>query len=453
MEQHPLFKYLPKFIRSRIEGRPEFQRVLGNSGWLFADTAVRMGVGLLVGIWIARYLGPAGYGTFNYAIALVALIGSFTSLGLEGVLVREFIRNPADKEKMIGNSLTIRVLFSSVACLTIWLFNALNNVEDHLIKLMVFVTAPSLIFQSFDIFDYYFQSRTQSKYTVLSKTSVFLILTLVRVYLLIIKAPIIYFAVAYTVEVFFAAFILTLVFFRYGKLAVKPRFDFPLIKKLLKASWPLMLSSAAVSVYMRIDQIMIESIVDTEAVGNYSAAVKISEMWYFIPIIICNSVFPSIVQAKHENYDLYLKRLQKLYNVMIRSSLVIALIVTIISGKLIEFLYGSQYTEAANVLRVHIWAGVFVFWGVASSRFLIIEDLEKLSFYRTLAGALVNIILNFILIPPFGILGAAVSTLVAYAMTTLLLAFSKKARISLILLANTLNFYKTKKRIDETYYR
>lgn len=443
MEQHSLFKYIPKFIRKRLEGRPEFQRVLKNSGWLFADTAIRMGGGLIVGIWIARYLGPTEYGILNYAVSFVLVVGSFASLGLESVVIRELVQFPSNKSSIIYSSFWARLAASTAASIFVLLISWLSE-ETVIVLHAVFIVTPILIFQSFDVFDHYFQSQSLSRFTVMAKTGSFLIMLFIKIYLLLTAASLNAFIITYTAEVILTASILACFFIKFGKTEKGVRFDYAVLKKLLKSGWPLMLSSIAVSVYMKIDQIMLKNMMGEDAVGKYSVAVRLSELWYFIPVIIANSVFPSILRARAENYNLYIKRLQKLYNVMIHSAVSIAVLITFVSEPLINLLYRSEYAEAPSVLRIHIWAGVFVFFGVASSKFLVAENLEKISFYRTLAGAVINIGLNFLLIPYLGILGAALSTLMSYAFTTLLLIFDKRARVSLVLLLNTLNFFRIK---------
>jgi len=185
------------------------------------------------------------------------------------------------------------------------------------------------------------------------------------------------------------------------------------IKTLLKDSWPLILSGLAIMVYMKIDQIMIGEMLGETAVGLYSAAVKISEVWYFIPIVITSSLFPSIVEAKKQDEKLYYKRLQQLYSLMILISAAIALPMTFLSDWVIRFLYGDAYLLAASVLSIHIWAGIFVFLGVASGQWLLIENLQKIALKRTLFGVISNIILNFFLIQKLSIFGAALATLIS----------------------------------------
>jgi O-antigen/teichoic acid export membrane protein len=200
-------------------------------------------------------------------------------------------------------------------------------------------------------------------------------------------------------------------------------------KKLLKDSWPLVFSSIAIAVYMRIDQVMIKNMLGDREVGLYSAAVKVVEVWYFIPMIITQSVFPAIVNAKKANEKLYYKRLQQLFSLLIWTAILIAIPISVFSHQIIYFLYGEKFIETGKVLAISIWASLFVFIGVGSSKFFLVENLQKLSFGRTFYGMIVNIILNLILIPSHGIQGAAIATLISQAIAAYLFdIFNKETK-------------------------
>jgi O-antigen/teichoic acid export membrane protein len=197
------------------------------------------------------------------------------------------------------------------------------------------------------------------------------------------------------------------------------RFSFPIAKSLLKDSWPLILSGIAIMIYIRIDQVMLKMMLDDRAVGLYSAAVKLSEIWYFIPMIISQSVFPSILNTKKVSEELYMKRIYNLYSLMIWLAIGIAIALTFFSVDVVKILFGSEYLpDSAKVLSLYVWAGIPVFLGVASSQYLIAENYTKLSFARTIVGAIANVILNLILIPYYGIIGAAIATLISYFIAT-----------------------------------
>jgi PST family polysaccharide transporter len=190
-------------------------------------------------------------------------------------------------------------------------------------------------------------------------------------------------------------------------------------KSLVKDSWPMMLSGIAIMIYMKIDQIMLAQMIGDEAVGIYSAATRISEVWYFMPMAIVASVFPAILDAKNRNEEEYYARLQKLFDLMVIMSVAVAIPMTFLSTPIISFLFGDNYRNSGPVLAVHIWASVFVFLGVASSKWLLAENRQMLSLQRTALGAATNIALNFWWIPNFGALGAALATVISYSIAAL----------------------------------
>ena len=200
---------------------------------------------------------------------------------------------------------------------------------------------------------------------------------------------------------------------------------------LLKDSWPLILSGLVIAIYTKIDQVMIKNMLDSKELGYYAAAVRLSEAWYFIPVALTNSIFPAIVNAKKVSNKFYFNRMQKLYDILAWMAIAIAVPVSIFSKDIINIIFGNEFQSAAPVLTIYIWAGVAVFLGVASSKYLITENFTKLSFFRTFIGMIFNVILNLILIPKYGIVGAAVATLVSYSVATFSLIFISKTSLQI----------------------
>ncbi|MBE0472147.1 MAG: flippase, partial [Methyloprofundus sp.] len=193
-------------------------------------------------------------------------------------------------------------------------------------------------------------------------------------------------------------------------------FDLSIAKQLLKDSWPLIFSAIVVMIYMRIDQIMIKEMLGEYEVGIYSAAVRLSEAFYFIPMLITASLFPAILNAKNQSDELYKQRLQRLYTFMVWFAIAIALPMTFLSDWLILLLFGQAYQEAGQVLMIHVWSMPFVFLLVASGKWFIAEGLARMALYRNLSAAFLNVVLNIIFIPIYGVVGAAISTLLAFFM-------------------------------------
>jgi O-antigen/teichoic acid export membrane protein len=193
--------------------------------------------------------------------------------------------------------------------------------------------------------------------------------------------------------------------------------------KFLRQSWPLILSGLAVTVYMKIDQVMLGAILGEEAVGQYSVAVRISSVWYFIPAMLATSLFPAILNARKQGTEVYEKRLQNYFDLNAGFAYLIAIPLSIAAPWVIRVLFGEAYQQAGPMLAIHAWSSLFVFLGVARSQYLVAENLFKFSMNCTIAGAIVNIVLNYFLIPNYGGYGAATATLFSYAISAFFSSF------------------------------
>jgi PST family polysaccharide transporter len=406
---------LPLFLRSKIAHRPNLQKILTNTGWLFGDKFLRMGVGLIVGVWVARYLGPEQFGLMNYAIAFVSLFAAVANLGLNGIVVRDLVQDPSGAGITMGTAFTLQALGGLCAFGLALVAIIYVRPNDALAKLTIALLALLMVVKATDVVRYWFESQIQSKYVVWTENGFFLFFAAIKIGLIVAEASLMAFIWAMFAEGLLVAVGLLGVYALQGGKLSAWRYRFNRAKTLLNDSWPLILSGLAIMVYMRIDQIMLGQMLGDESVGIYSAAVRISEVCYFIPISIAASVFPSIIEAKKTSETNYYQRLQKLYDIMVLLALAVAIPMTFLSNWIVTLLFGTAFQKAGAVLAIHIWAGVFVFLGVASGKWYLVENLQRISLYRTLLGAFTNIILNLILIPNYGAFGAAIATVVSYS--------------------------------------
>ncbi|WP_433984565.1 flippase [Tunturiibacter empetritectus] len=407
---------------------PGLRKIMGNMGWLMVDRIVRMGTGLFVGVWVARYLGPAQFGSLNFALAFVALFATITTLGLDGIVIRELLHHPEDAHEILGTSLALRSVGSLVAvCGSIGSLRLIQP-NDRQALLLVSIISLTLIFQAFDTIDYLFQSQVQSKITVWAKNAAFLIFAVVRVSLIYVKAPLWTFAAANAGEFALGAIGLVLGYRFSGGRMISWKSSKKRAIQLLQQSWPALFSGMAIMIYMRLDMVMLKMMKGDLAVGLYSAATKISEIWYFIPAAIVSSVSPAIMRAK-DDHELFYGRLRKLFSLMTMLACVIGSLVALASHAIVRILYSNSYSGAAPVLAVHIWASVFVFLGLAQAPWDITKNLLKLSLYRSIAGAVINVAFNVVLIPRYAALGAAIATVVSYAISAVFAnALSRETR-------------------------
>jgi len=394
-----------------LAGHQGFMKYFKNTSWLFGEKVLRLCVGIFVGVWIARYLGPEQFGVFSYAQSFVGLFAVTATLGLDGIVVRELIKNKNSTEGIIGTAFWLK--FSGAFISIILLSIAVNfTSNDNYTNTLFFIIASATVFQAFNVVDFYFQSEVLSRYIVYANTISLFLSSIIKIILILNNADLLSFAWV----ILFDSLVLSLgfLYFFLKKARVKIqniKFQNEIARALLRDSWPLFLSGIVISIYMKIDQVIIKDLLGSKEVGQYAAATRLSEAWYFIPMVIASSLFPAIISAKNQSEELYNSRLQKLYDLMVWMSISIALPMTFLSDKIVNIVYGSQYDKAGSVLMIHIWTGIFVFLGVAFSGYLSVENQTKKAFYRTLLGAILNVIFNYVLIPKYGINGSAIATL------------------------------------------
>jgi len=396
---------------------PGFRKIIGNAGWLTLDRAVRLGVGAFIGIWMARFLGPSQFGSLGFAISFVALFSTLTTLGLENIIVREVIRNPKKTSEILGTGFVLRCAGCAVAPLIAVVTIRLLQPDDHQALLLVSLLSLGLVFQAFDTIDSFFQSEVKSRLTVWARNSAFVLVAVGRVFLIEKKAPLWAFAAAQVVELGLAAIGLAIAYRAIGGRFSLWRFRPTRAIQLLSHSWPVILSGMAIMIYMRIDMVMLKAMQGDTAAGIYAAATRISEVWYFVPSIVVSSVSPAIMRAKSDPVRYY-RWLAKLFSLMTFTALVVGSCIALSAKWIIHLLFSDAFRDAAPVLAVHVWASVFVFLGVAQAPWDLSENRLKLSFYRTLGGAVANIILNLVLIPRYSALGAAVATVISYGISS-----------------------------------
>jgi O-antigen/teichoic acid export membrane protein len=407
-------KYLPDFVRKKFEGRQQFQKVVGNTGWLMASQIVRQGVGLVIGVLMARYYGPALYGEFNYALAFVALFATIGLLGLDGIVIRELVRDPSCRDDALGTSFLLMLIAGGVAfglaMLGIWLVRG----ADPLALWLVAIMSAGAIFQAFNAIEFWLESRLQWKFSAIAKSSVLLLGGLVKIGLILKHASLIAFALTGLAEAAAGAAGLVITYRAKGLSLSAWRFKAPMAVHLLRDSWPLMLSTFVTIVYLRIDQVMLGTLAGTEEVGIYSAAVRLAEPWGFVSMAICSSVFPAIVKAGTTDNEAFDAQLQRLYNLMALIGYTVAIPTTFLSGWLVEVLYGPAYSKAGPLLTMLVWSSLFIHLGTARTVYMISRNWTRANFLSLLSGALINIVLNYFLIPSYGAMGAVIASLVSY---------------------------------------
>lgn len=396
----------------KIISHEGFLRYTKNTFWLLTEQLLRIISGLFVGVWVARYLGPEQFGIYSYVLAFSAIFGAFAKLGLDSIVVRDLVSDPRKRDLYLGTAFWLKVAGS---IFTIFIVGLILNFTRNstAVNLYIYIISAGFIFQSFEVAEFYFQAKVLGRLISFCKTIQLIFSSLLRIYMVYIEAELVYFVLLVPLD----AFSLALSYYISYKCKVKKGFfryfDFKLASDLVKNSWPLVFSSVLILIYMRIDQIMLQKISGDYEVGVYSAALRLSESFYFLPIIISASVFPAIIKAKSINLKFYEKRLGLLYAFMVWLAVFISILISLISDWLVKYLYGDGYSDASDILVINVWASIFVFLGVCFSKYLVVENLLKNNLYRSVLGIILNVGLNFWLIPIYAGKGAAIATLIS----------------------------------------
>lgn len=416
--------------------------VLSNIGWLLFDRFFRMSINLFVISWIIRYLGPEQFGILNYAQAIIAFFFAFIVFGLNSITVKNLVSHPKQSDDILGSCFLIQSTLASISFLVLLLITTFLY-KEYTPQLVTIIIGLSILLKPSDTIRYYFEANIQSKYIVWSENCSFIICSSLKIILMLYQASFIAIVCVFLLEAILSS-ILLLIFYTYQKQSIlKWRFSLAQIKQDLKDCWPLMFANFTIIIYMRIDQIMLGQILDYSAVGIYTAAIRISEIFYLLPVIVVSSANPLLIRLRESNKALYYQKIYLIMLFLAWISILVALTITYTAPFIINILFGSQYTEATDILIIHIWTGIFVSIGVMSGQWFVIENLQKLYMYRSVFGAVINIAANMVLIPKLGIKGAAIATLFAQISATFLFdLFNVQTRRIFWLKLNTINpFY------------
>lgn len=410
-----------------VLGHGGFRRYFANTGWMFFGQMFGLGLSFFIGVWVVRYLGPENYGILSYALAFVGIFSFIASLGVDSILNRELVKYPEKRDELMGTAFRLKLIGGLIAFIITIIFVFIIN-PSNLIKFLVIIYSFTLIFQSLNIVSTFFQSRVEAKKIVRAQVLSSSLTAIFKIIIILSGWGVIWLMISYSLDSLWFVIIL-LISYRRSNLKIKNwKFNKETARQIFSSSWLMMLTTASVLLYTKVDQVIIKQMLDERAVGLYAAAIKLSEIWYFIPGIICVSLFPAIINSKKTDQKLYYSRLKRLYILVLVLSLIIAIIVSALAKPIVYLLFGASYLESVSVLRIYAWSTIGFFLGMVSSYYLLAENYMKIYFFSSFFVAVLNIVLNILLIPKFGINGAAIATVFSYSFLVLILLFFRKTR-------------------------
>ena len=394
-------------------------KVVRNAGWIIGGKVANKLLAFIVGIFAARYLGPGNYGLINYAAAYATFFASLCTLGINSVIVKNFVDHPEQEGETIGTTLLLRAASSLLSALAII---GIVSIVDRGERLTVAVTAlysVGLVFQVFDTLNYWFQARLQSKYSAIAELASYAAMSVYKIVLLALGKSVEWFALASALDYTVLAAFLLVAYFKNG--GTKFRCSLKKAKELLRSSSSFIIAGLMVSIYACTDKLMLKQMLGENAVGHYSLALTVSVSWAFILAAIIDSLYPEIVQSFQKDRLRYERKNRQLYAIVFYVSLFVSAMICLVAKPFILILYGESYMPAVEPLRIVVWYTAFSYLGVARNAWMVCENRQKYLKYLYISAAALNVVLNLALIPPWGASGAAAASLITQISTTFLL--------------------------------
>ena len=405
-----------------------FRKYLANTSWLFVDRVIRLVFTMGVGILVTRHLGTELFGQLNYSAALVGIFFILTYLGLNEIVVRDLVRHPERRDELLGTSIALKSMGSALVVVIVMAFVLIKGMNPLTISLVLVIALAELL-KPVMAFEYFYMARVEGRKVAMVNIVQTLAAAGFKVALVLMDAPLIWFAGAYAVEHLVYGLALIYVYRRDGFQLRLLRYSKRMAGYLLGQAWPLIIYGIALNIQLKIDQVMIFDIlsdIDGEEganaeVGQYSVAVKMIEAVSFLPVIIQMSLAPAIARAKVEDHALYEQRLLNQYRLMFLLYLTTSVPLYFIAEPFIVLLYGEDFRLAGQILAIFALRLVFSFIGVAKNSYITNEGLFKYTLFTAIIGAAVNIGCNAWLIPTMRSNGAVWATLLSFTVSVFLI--------------------------------
>lgn len=402
-------------LKDILLGSKEFK----NASWLIAGRVIHMLLAFVISIFTTRYLGPASFGTINYATAFVAFFTSLCTLGINSVIIKDFVDNPNDQGKTIGTTLFLRLISSALSAIMIVTIVFFVDYGERETLLVTALCSAALIFQTADTINYWFQAQYKSKVTAIATLAAYIATATYRIVLLIFQKDVYWFAFATSVDYIFVAIFLFAAYKKYHG----PKLSVSLSKGkyLLSKSYHYILSGMMVAIYGQVDKFMLKQMMDETVVGYYSLASSINLMWVFVLQAIIDSMYPTIISSYKQSKEEFNKKNRQLYMIVIYVSIFVAIMFVLFGKLFIRIIYGEAYLPAAEPLKIVTWYTIFSYLGVARNAWIVCENKQKYLKYMYFSAAVINVILNYFMIPVWGASGAALASLITQICTSILL--------------------------------
>lgn len=388
-------------------------KFIKNTSWIVGAQILKSLIGFVVNIFTAKMLGPSNYGIIGYVTSIITLFTAVANLGLTDIIVKELVSKKDKEGKIIGTAITMQLISSAISYAMVIFVVVILNPDDKIMLYCALLQSIILITNSFNHINYYYQAQLKSKISSIISLIAYMIMQIYRVYLLITNKSVIWFASAFTLDYVIVAIVLIAYYF-YDK-GPKWQFDKTIIKNLLKQSIPLILAGSITVIYTSVDRIMLKELLgSTEPVGYYDTAYTVSHAWQFIATAIITSIVPLVYESLNKNGEdsvAYRTRLRQMYFMVFWLGACASIAIDIFANLFFKLTYGEAYNASIVPAMIMTWSAVFASIGYARSINCICEHKQKYIILFSINTVVLNVILNWILIPRIGVVGAAIATL------------------------------------------
>ena len=390
-------------------------RIVKNAGWLIGGRIVHMILAFFVGLLTARYLGPGNYGLINYAASFTSFFASVCTLGINSIIIKDFVDHPDEEGTAVGTAIILRLISSFLSFLMVAGIVLVVDRNEPVTVLVVILCGLGMIFQVFDTINYWFQAKLQSKFTSIATTVAYIVVSAYKIFLLATEKSVAWFAVSTSIDYVVIAVFLLWIYKRQN--GPKMTFSWKKAKQLLSSGQHFILAGLMVSIYGGVDKFMLKHMLDEAAVGYYATALAVCNMWVFVLSAIIDSMYPAILQAYQDDQKDFAVKNRRLYAMVFYVSTVVSVVFVVFGDLIIRILYGKDYAPAAAPLKIITWYTAFSYLGVARNAWMVCHNCQKYLKYLYIGAAVLNVILNAVLIPLWGETGAAAASLITQVST------------------------------------
>jgi O-antigen/teichoic acid export membrane protein len=412
--------------------------------WVFVEKFLRLGMGLLVGVWVARYMGPNKFGAYCLVLSLFAVVQVISKFGLDDILSRKLVEHPGLVTEVLGTFFYIKLAASIGAIFLVYLYFLIfdPSVEVY----FLFLTSLSLLFSPFDVLEAFFQVNSRLLLVAIGRIVQLIFSSALKVWFVLAGFDFQWFFILFSIDAATLIFVLLWLFFHAKNPSFFVRWNRVDVKVILISATPILVSNIFVILYMKLDQIVVGRFLGNEGLGLYGASLRLLEVWYMLPVVSMSALFPFFLKVRRDSIENYIAALQKSLSIAALAAIFIAIVVSFYAVDLMVLIYGVAYIKAGYILRVQIWSVVFVFLGVIGNAWVVAEGLQKYMMYKTFIGLALGLVLSIFCVNKFGLVGAAFSSLFSQFMVSFILDLCfRETRPLFFLKLNSLRFFRLRR--------